>query len=61
MIKWVTHVQLGPIWYHSDVPSAQTSLLVWTFFTASYSKPALIHLPIIPFSDFIFCYDFSGI
>ena len=35
MLKGVTHVHVGPIWYHSepsDVPIAQTSFLVGTFF-----------------------------
>ena len=44
MIKGVTHVQLGPIWYHSepsDVPYSQNQFFGWDFFAVSYSKPAL--------------------
>ena len=44
MIKGVTHVHLGPIWYHSepsDVPYCPNQFLGWDSFNVSYSKPAL--------------------
>ena len=45
MIKGVTYVHLGPIWYHSepsDVPFFPNQFLGWDFFAVSYSKPALV-------------------
>ena len=44
-IKGVTHVHLGPIWYHSepsDVPYSPIQFLVLDFFVTSYSKIALV-------------------
>ena len=41
----VTHAHLGPIWYHSQpsyVPYSSNQFHGWDFFTASYSKTALV-------------------
>ena len=45
MIKGVTHVHLGQIWYHSkpsDLPYSPKQFLDWDFFSVSNSKPALV-------------------
>ena len=47
MIKGVTHAHLGPIGNIQNlqtIPIIQTSFLVGTFFAASYSKTALVHI-----------------
>ena len=44
MIKGVTHVHLGLIWYQkeaSNVPYSPNQFLGWDFFAVSYSKTAL--------------------
>ena len=49
MIKGLTNAHLGPIWYHSepsDVPYSPNQFLGWDFFAVSYSKLALVTLPV---------------
>ena len=44
MVKGITHVHLGPIWYHSepsDVLYSPNQFLGWDFFAVSYSKTTL--------------------
>ena len=64
MIKGVTHVHLGSIWYQSEPlegPYCPNQVLGLEFFAVSYSKPALVQKAMVCISRMFLTCDLTSI